>query len=83
MFTDGQIVQRDEVEQWVRDEYPQHPHFLASVTEKEDEAKGRVYVTVRITGPNAQPLGCISRKAEYFSMRDMIGMPQAESEWVA
>ncbi len=81
MFQTGQRVERDQVEQWVRDAYS-FPYFKAVVVEREEPEHGRVRVTTTITGPDGQELVAINRKAVYFSMRDLTAkMPQTDDGW--
>jgi hypothetical protein len=83
-FRDGQRVERHEVEPALCEAYPNLPHFKASITEQEKSDKGHVHVTVRITGPNGEPLVANGKPIAYYSTRPMIGLPQiAQVDWVA
>lgn len=63
MFTNGQRIERHQVEPWVAEAFPGHPFFKAHVREAEEtyitpdltEAK-RIRVTVTICDGNGVPL---------------------------
>lgn len=82
MFTHGQRVERSEVESWVASSYP-FSYFRADVSEKEEPEHNRIRITITITGPNGEPLVANNRRAVYFSLKPMVGMPQVLDDWTS
>ena len=81
MWSDGQRLERHEVEQWVRDAFA-FPYFKASVAERDEPQHNRIRVTTTVLGPNGEPIVANNRTAVYMSLRAMPGMTQTESDWV-
>ena len=81
-YSNGQRLERHEVEPWVAERH-QHPYFKASVIEREQLDKGRVHITITITGPNGEPCVDVNRKAVYYSTRAIPGMVQFSEDWTA
>ena len=82
MFTTGQRVNRDQVEHWIAEAFS-YDHFKAQVEEREEPEHDRIRIITTITGPNGEPLVANGRRAVYFSLRQMAGMPQALDDWTA
>lgn len=75
MWTDGQRIDPSEVPAPMRAGYP---HYVAHLTEREEPHKGRVMITIELTGPNGEHIS----GAKLYASRPFEGMPQMESDWV-
>ena len=82
MWTDGQTIQRDEVEPWVAETFS-FAAFKAKVTEKEEPHHSRIRITIEVTGPHGQPLIANGRKPIYFALKAMNGYLQFADDWTA
>lgn len=82
MWADGQKLERHEVEAWIAETYAL-PHFRAKVDEREEPQHSRIRITITVTGPNGEPIVAKDKRAVYFSMRSMTGMPQFAEDWTA
>ena len=82
MWSDGQRLERHEVEAWIAAAFP-YPHFKARVVEKEEPQHSRIRVTITVTGPNGEPCIAVNHKAVYHSLKSMPGMVQFSEDWTA
>jgi len=83
VFTNGQRVERHQVEHWIAQAYPHMPFFRAVVTEAEEPEKRRIRVTITITGNNGEQIvhpfdG--NRLPRYYAFKSAgASLPQIES----
>lgn len=80
MWTNGQRLERHEVEHWISTAFP-YQHFLARVEEREEPERQLIRVIITVTGPNGEPLVAKDKSSVYYSTRPMVGMPQLSEDW--